>query len=125
MPFLLILKMSLKKKMQELETLVAEKEDRIKEIYTELERTQKNLKMLNSGSAQLDHILSRGKNIEISRDWASKMSILTQKPCFLRLVLFLVMLYLFQKKESLLPVLSQQQTKENLLGQNRNLECVW
>ena len=42
--------------------MVAKKEDRIKEIFAKLERFQKNLKMLNSCSAQLDQIFSKGKN---------------------------------------------------------------
>ena len=46
-----------------LEVLVAEKKDRIKEIATESERTQKNLKMLNLGSVQLDQIFFKGKFI--------------------------------------------------------------
>ena len=37
-----------------LEKLVSEKEGKIKEIYTELGKIQKNLKMLNDISAKLD-----------------------------------------------------------------------
>ena len=59
--FLIDFKDKSKKKVQVLEMLVAEKDDRIKEIHADLERTYKNLKMLNLGSAQLDQILSKGK----------------------------------------------------------------
>ena len=61
--FLIDLKDKSEKKMQVLETLVTKKEDRIKELSFELERTQKNLKMLNLDSTQLDQILFKGKYI--------------------------------------------------------------
>ncbi|PON99332.1 hypothetical protein TorRG33x02_048750 [Trema orientale] len=48
-------------KVQKLEALLAEKEAKLKEVSAELERTQKSLKMLNSGTSKLDHILSVGK----------------------------------------------------------------
>ena len=48
--FLIELKDKSKEKVQVLKQLVAEKEDRIKEISTKLEQTHKNLKMLNSSS---------------------------------------------------------------------------
>ncbi|GMN44885.1 hypothetical protein TIFTF001_014087 [Ficus carica] len=44
------------------EFLVAEKERKLQETRLELENTQKSLKMLNSGMAKLDHILSIGKS---------------------------------------------------------------
>ena len=49
-------------KVQKLETLLTEKEAKLKEVSVELERTQKSLKMLNSGTDKLNHILSVGKS---------------------------------------------------------------
>ncbi|GMN47305.1 hypothetical protein TIFTF001_016482 [Ficus carica] len=43
------------------EFLTAEKERKLQETIHELENMQKSLKMLNSGTANLDHILSIGK----------------------------------------------------------------
>ena len=48
-------------KMQVLETLITEKEFKLKEVSLELERTQNSLKMLNSGTSKLEHILTIGK----------------------------------------------------------------
>ena len=61
--FLIDFKDKSEEKVQVLERLVAKKKDRIKEIFSELERTQKNLKMLNLGLIQLDQILSKCKYI--------------------------------------------------------------
>ena len=61
--FLIDFKDKSEEKMQVLKRLVAKKKDRIKEIFSELERTQKNLKMLNLGLIQLDQILSKCKYI--------------------------------------------------------------
>ena len=66
--FLIDLKDKFEKKLQVLETLVAEKEDRIKEISAELERTQKDLNILNLGSAQLDQIFPKVSTLGINRD---------------------------------------------------------
>ncbi|PON74745.1 hypothetical protein PanWU01x14_048040 [Parasponia andersonii] len=43
------------------ELIVDKKENILKEISMELERTMKSLKTLNSGSSQFDHILTYGK----------------------------------------------------------------
>ena len=43
------------------EFLVSEKERKIQQISNELINTQKNLKMLNSGSTKLDQILTMGQ----------------------------------------------------------------
>ena len=48
-------------KMQVLETFVAKKKSKLKDASLELERTQKSLKMLNSGTSKLLHILTIGK----------------------------------------------------------------
>ena len=61
--FLIDFKDKSEEKVQVLEWLITEKENRIEELYAELERTLKNPKMLNSSSTQLDQILSKGKNI--------------------------------------------------------------
>ena len=61
--FLINFKDKSKEKVQVLKRFVVEKGDGIKDISTELERPQKNLKMLNSGSEQLDQILSKSKFI--------------------------------------------------------------
>ena len=52
---------TLKCKVQVLETLVAEKDSKLKEISLELKRTQKSLKMPNSGTSKLEYILTLGK----------------------------------------------------------------
>ena len=53
---------TLKCKVRVLETLVAKKESKLKEVSLELERTQKSLKMLNSDTSKLEHILTMGKS---------------------------------------------------------------
>ena len=49
--------------MQVLEKIVFEKDENIREISSELKRTQKSLKMLNSGLVKLDQILFDGKSV--------------------------------------------------------------
>ena len=39
------------------------KDEKIQELKAELENTQKNLRMLNSGTQNLDQILSMGKSV--------------------------------------------------------------
>ena len=51
----------LKKAVINYKFLAIEKERKFQEIRLELENTQKSLKMLNSSTAKLDHILSIGK----------------------------------------------------------------
>ena len=58
---LVISKETLECKVQILETLVAKKELKLKEVYLELERTQKSLKMLNLGTIKLEHTLTLRK----------------------------------------------------------------
>ena len=72
------------KKMQVLETLVTEKEDRIKEMSVELERIQKNLKMFNLGSTQLDKILSKGEDIGNQQGLGFKDECSNSKPIFVK-----------------------------------------
>lgn len=52
----------LKKATINFELLITEKEKKLQESRAKLENTQKNLKMLNSGTNKLDHILSLGKS---------------------------------------------------------------
>ena len=48
--------------MKDLEFQVVEKETKLKENSIELERTQKSMKMLNSSTSKLDHILALVKS---------------------------------------------------------------
>ena len=50
--------------MQFLEDTIFEKDGKIREISSELERTQKILKMFNTKSTQLDQILCRYKSFD-------------------------------------------------------------
>ena len=59
-----ISKETLECKVQVLETLVTEKESKLQEVLLEFERTQNSLKMLNSGTSMLDHVLTLGKPIK-------------------------------------------------------------
>ncbi|GMN21398.1 hypothetical protein TIFTF001_047272 [Ficus carica] len=52
----------LKKVVINYEFIATKKERKLQETRLELENTQKSLKMLNSGMAKLDHILSIGKS---------------------------------------------------------------
>ena len=51
----------------------------MKEISIELEKTQKSLKTLNSGSSKLDHILSIGKPTKTREDLVLKVRHMDQK----------------------------------------------
>ena len=51
-----------KGKIFELETLLAEKITTLKTVSSELERTQKSLRLLNNGSSKLDHLIITGKS---------------------------------------------------------------
>ena len=51
-----------KGKIFELETLFTEKTETLKTITSELERTQKSLRLLNNGSSKLDHLITTGKS---------------------------------------------------------------
>ena len=42
--------------------LIAEKDEKLKSIATELERTQKILRLLNNGTSRLDHLITTGKS---------------------------------------------------------------
>lgn len=48
-------------KVQILESLISEKDKKLKKVLVEFERTQKSLKILNFGTSKLDDILSVGK----------------------------------------------------------------
>ena len=58
---LLFLMKRLECKLQVLETLIAEKESKLKKVSLELKRTQKSLKMHNLGTSKLEHILTLRK----------------------------------------------------------------
>ena len=49
-------------KISELELLLAEKTETLKSVTTELERTQKSLRLLYNGSSKLDHFITIGKS---------------------------------------------------------------
>ena len=49
-------------KIFELEVLLAKKDENLKSVITELERTQKSLRLLNNGSSKLDHLITTGKS---------------------------------------------------------------
>ena len=51
-----------KGKISELETLLAENFESLKAVTSELERTQKSLKLLNNGLSKLDHLITIGKS---------------------------------------------------------------
>ena len=46
----------------ELEMLLAEKDENLKSVTTELERTQKLMSLLNNSSSKLDHLIITGKS---------------------------------------------------------------
>ena len=49
-------------KVQQLEALVAEKDEKLKSIATELKRTPKALRLLNNGTNMLDYLITSGKS---------------------------------------------------------------
>ena len=49
-------------KISELELLLAEKSKNLKLVTTELERTQKSLRLLNNSSNKLDHLITTSKS---------------------------------------------------------------
>ena len=49
-------------KISELELLLVEKYKNLKSVTTELERTQKSLRLLSNGSSKLDHLITTGKS---------------------------------------------------------------
>ena len=53
-----------KGKISELETLLAEKTKTLKTVTSELERTQKSLRLLNNSSSKLDHLITTGKSFD-------------------------------------------------------------
>ena len=46
----------------QLEALLTKKDENLKPIPTELERTQKMLRLLNNGTSKLDHLITTGKS---------------------------------------------------------------
>ena len=77
--------------MQDVESQVAEKEAKLKEISIELEITQKSLKLLNLGTSKLDHILILGRASKDQKDLDLKVRYQDQKMCLLK-VLYLLLL---------------------------------
>ena len=55
--------MKAKGKISELELLLAEKSKDLKSFTTELESTQKSLRLFNNGSSKLDHLITKSKSI--------------------------------------------------------------
>ena len=53
-----------KGKISELETLLAEKAETLKTVTSELERTQKSLRLLNNGSSKFDHLITTSKSFD-------------------------------------------------------------
>ena len=51
-----------KGKIYKLKVLLVEKDENLKSIVTELEKTQKSLRLLNNGSSKLDHLITYGKS---------------------------------------------------------------
>ena len=51
-----------KGKISKLETLLAERTETLKTVTSELERTQKSLRLLNNRSSKLDHLITTGKS---------------------------------------------------------------
>ena len=49
-------------KISKLELLLAEKTETLKLVTTELDRTQKSLRLLNNGSSKLDYLITTGKS---------------------------------------------------------------
>ena len=49
-------------KVVQLKALHAEKVENLKSVTTELERTQKTLRLLNNGTSKLDHLITIGKS---------------------------------------------------------------
>ena len=49
-------------KVQQLEALVAEKDENLKSVATELEITQKVLQLLNNGTNMLNHLITSDKS---------------------------------------------------------------
>ena len=47
---------------QQLEVLVTEKDEKLKSVTIELERTQKTLRLLNNETNRLDHLITSGKS---------------------------------------------------------------
>ena len=66
--FLIDFKDKSEEKVHVLERFVAKKEDRIKEISAKLERTQKNLKMLNLGRYNWIESCPKVSTLEIGTD---------------------------------------------------------
>ena len=56
------LNMKAEGKIFELEVLLVEKDENLKSVVTELERSQKSLRFLNNGSSKLDHLITTGKS---------------------------------------------------------------
>ena len=54
----------IKGKISELEVLLAEKDENLKSIAIELERTQKMVMLLNNGTSKLDHLITTGKSFD-------------------------------------------------------------
>ena len=48
--------------MVQLEALLTKKDENLKPITIELERTQKTLRFLNNGTSKLDHLNTTGKS---------------------------------------------------------------
>ena len=48
-------------KVQQLDVVIVEEEEKLKFVATELERTQKALRLLNNGTSRLDHLIISGK----------------------------------------------------------------
>ena len=49
-------------KISELELLLTEKSENLNSVTTELERTQKSLRLLNNGSSKMDHLIITSKS---------------------------------------------------------------
>ena len=54
--------MKAKGKVVQLEALLAEKDENLKFVATELERTQKMPRLLNNGTSKLDHLVTTDKS---------------------------------------------------------------
>ena len=51
-------------KVLQLEALIVEKDEKLKSVATELDKTKKMLRLLNNGTSRLDHLITTGKSFD-------------------------------------------------------------
>ena len=73
-------------KIFELEMLIAEKDENLKSIAIELERTEKTVRLLNNGTSKLDHLSPSVSHSVIIVVLGIKVSLLVQRLFLLNLV---------------------------------------